>query len=156
MNILRYFDISFIINKYILAYKNKMEGGNQEVLDARAKLAARFGKVQVGGKGRFGFKSKFQVLNLLLRCLVTWIILFDHILTVYYHIGSQRRTKKVVHHQEVNEDKKLKSVIKKFGRYQNIIFLIFLRFRYATTPRYWWSQHVQRRQHRYSLEKTSM
>merc|ERR1740138_1629107 len=57
-----------------------MEGGqNQEVLDARAKLAARFGKVQVGGK------------------------------------GTQRRTKKVVHHQEVNEDKKLKSTIKKFG-----------------------------------------
>ena len=54
MNILRYFTISFIINKYILAYKNKMEGGqNQEVLDARAKLAARFGKVQVGGKGMF-------------------------------------------------------------------------------------------------------
>merc|ERR1712195_249109 len=55
---------------------------NQEVLDARAKLAARFGKVQVGGK------------------------------------GSQRRTKKVVHHQEVNEDKKLKSTIKKFGMQQ--------------------------------------
>merc|ERR1712216_710429 len=71
------------INKYILAYKNKMEGGqNQEVLDARAKLAARFGKVQVGVK------------------------------------GTQRRTKKVVHHQEVNEDKKLKSVIKKFGMQQ--------------------------------------
>jgi nascent polypeptide-associated complex subunit beta len=30
-------------------------------------------------------------------------------------IGTQRRTKKVVHHQEVNEDKKLKSTIKKFG-----------------------------------------
>ena len=52
---------------------------DQEVLDARAKLAARFGKTQVGGK------------------------------------GTQRRTKKVVHHQEVNEDKKLKSTIKKFG-----------------------------------------
>merc|ERR1712139_191871 len=56
-----------------------MEGGDQSVLDARAKLAARFGKTQVGGK------------------------------------GTQRRTKKVVHHQEVNEDKKLKSTIKKFG-----------------------------------------
>jgi len=30
-------------------------------------------------------------------------------------LGTQRRTKKVVHHQEVNEDKKLKSTIKKFG-----------------------------------------
>jgi len=29
--------------------------------------------------------------------------------------GTQRRTKKVVHHTEVNEDKKLKSTIKKFG-----------------------------------------
>merc|ERR1719450_1157946 len=55
---------------------------DQEVLDARAKLAARFGKTQVGGK------------------------------------GTQRRTKKVVHHQEVNEDKKLKSTIKKFGMQQ--------------------------------------
>merc|ERR1711981_90966 len=52
---------------------------DQEVKEARAKLAARFGKTQVGGK------------------------------------GTQRRTKKVVHHQEVNEDKKLKSTIKKFG-----------------------------------------
>ena len=52
---------------------------DQEVLDARAKLAARFGKTQVGGK------------------------------------GTQRRTKKVVHHTEVAEDKKLKSTIKKFG-----------------------------------------
>merc|ERR1712195_199221 len=56
------------INKYILAYKNKTNGGSKSgSLDARAKLAARFGKVQVGGK------------------------------------GSQRRTKKVVHHQEIDE-----------------------------------------------------
>lgn len=35
-----------------------------------------------------------------------------------YDAGTQRRTKKVVHThgQEVNEDKKLKSQIKKFGR----------------------------------------
>ena len=38
-----------------------MEGGNQEVLDARAKLAARFGKVQVGGKGMNDIKFLFQV-----------------------------------------------------------------------------------------------
>ena len=49
------------------------------MLDARAQLAARFGKAQVGGK------------------------------------GTQRRTKKVVHRQEVQEDKKLKSCISKFG-----------------------------------------
>ena len=34
---------------------------------------------------------------------------------VYLILGTQRRTKKVVHHTEVNEDKKLKSTIKKFG-----------------------------------------
>ena len=56
---------------------------DQEVLDARAKLAARFGNVQIGGK------------------------------------GTKRRIKKVVHHtQEVNEDKKIKSTIKKFGMQQ--------------------------------------
>ena len=57
---------------------------DQEVKDARAKLAARFGNTQIGGK------------------------------------GTQRRTKKVVHNtnNEVNEDKKLKSTIKKFGMQQ--------------------------------------
>ena len=34
---------------------------------------------------------------------------------VYLILGTQRRTKKVVHHTEVAEDKKLKSTIKKFG-----------------------------------------
>ena len=52
---------------------------DQQVLEARQKLAERFGKTQVGGK------------------------------------GTQRRTKKVTHHQEVNEDKRLKSTVKKFG-----------------------------------------
>jgi nascent polypeptide-associated complex subunit beta len=32
-----------------------------------------------------------------------------------HNLGTQRRTKKVVHHTEVAEDKKLKSTIKKFG-----------------------------------------
>ena len=31
---------------------------DQEVLDARAKLAARFGKTQVGGKGKFEIASR--------------------------------------------------------------------------------------------------
>ena len=44
-----------------------MEGGNQEVLDARAKLAARFGKVQVGGKGTNRLKFLFQSLKLASR-----------------------------------------------------------------------------------------
>tara|TARA_B110001450_G_scaffold108472_1_gene102637 strand:- start:235 stop:339 length:105 start_codon:yes stop_codon:yes gene_type:complete len=30
---------------------------DQEVLDARAKLAARMGKAQVGGKGKFSIAS---------------------------------------------------------------------------------------------------
>ena len=33
---------------------------DQEVLDARAKLAARFGKTQVGGKGMFSITSHFN------------------------------------------------------------------------------------------------
>jgi hypothetical protein len=53
---------------------------NQEVQDARNKLAARFGKVQIGGK------------------------------------GTQRRKNKHVTVQNVNEDKKLKSTIKKYGK----------------------------------------
>merc|ERR1719284_553410 len=59
-----------------------MDQDQEAVKEARAKLAARFGATQIGGK------------------------------------GTQRRTKKVVHHQEVNEDKKLKSTIKKFGMQQ--------------------------------------
>ena len=55
---------------------------DQTVVDARAKLAARFGNTQIGGK------------------------------------GTQRRIKKVVHHTEVPEDKKLKSTFKKFGMQQ--------------------------------------
>ncbi len=73
-------------------YRNDFKGISQNYDDwkvpegkehARAKLAARFGNVQIGGK------------------------------------GTQRRIKKVVHHtQEVNEDKKIKSTIKKFGMQQ--------------------------------------
>jgi hypothetical protein len=36
--------------------------------------------------------------------------------STYVTVGTQRRTKKVVHHAEVEEDKKLKSQIKKFGK----------------------------------------
>jgi len=64
---------------------------DKDVKDARAKLAARFGNTQIGGKGKF-----LMFLTLL---------------------GTQRRTKKVVHHTEaVAEDKKLKATIKKFGK----------------------------------------
>ena len=93
---------------------------DQEVLDARAKLAARFGPVQVGGKGKqtipqFTAKLRwfrvigdtFNILELSPNRLFNCWFLFN--------IGSQRRTKKVVHHDTVNEDKKLKSTIKKFG-----------------------------------------
>jgi len=59
--------------------KNQMD---KEVAEARAKLAARFGKVQIGGK------------------------------------GTQRRAQKKTPHSAqaaVQEDKKLKAAIKKFG-----------------------------------------
>ena len=55
---------------------------DKEVAEARAKLAARFGKVQIGGK------------------------------------GTQRRAQKKTPHSAqaaVQEDKKLKAAIKKFG-----------------------------------------
>lgn len=37
---------------------------DQEVLDARAKLAARFGKTQVGGKGKFHLSYRLLDMNL--------------------------------------------------------------------------------------------
>ena len=56
------------------------EAANQEVMEARARLAAKFGDgTRTGGK------------------------------------GSQRRKKKTVQKNVVNEDKKLKSAIKKYG-----------------------------------------
>ena len=37
---------------------------------------------------------------------------------IFYCVGSQRRTKKIVHHDTVKESKELKSCIKKFGMQQ--------------------------------------
>lgn len=70
---------------------------DQEVKDARARLAAKFGDcAQIGGKGKF-----FYLLVYLIGCK-----------------GTQRRTKKKTHVQtQVTEDKKLKSAIKKYGKY---------------------------------------
>jgi len=85
---------------------------DQEVLDARAKLAARFGKTQVGGKGKFLTASHT---NFVPNIQSIWELLRDFDIHFCIVLGTQRRTKKVVHHQEVNEDKKLKSTIKKFG-----------------------------------------
>ena len=61
---------------------------DQEILDARAKLAARFGKShqQIGGK------------------------------------GTQRRVKQPVAKQTVSENKKLKSAIKKYSKYNSSDF----------------------------------
>jgi hypothetical protein len=69
----------------------------QSMQEAKAKLAARYTNgTQIGGKG----KSLTNPANLnLTRC-----------------IGTQRRTKKVVTSQNVEEDKKLKAAVKKFGR----------------------------------------
>lgn len=48
---------------------------------------------------------------------------------VFLLVGTQRRNKKVVHHQEVNEDKKLKQTIKKFGKWKSINFwMVFVWF----------------------------
>lgn len=67
---------------------------DQEVKDARDKLAARFGNTQIGGKGTYS-PALYQ----------------------FRSLGTQRRKKKHVNVQNVNEDKKLKSAIKKFGRF---------------------------------------
>ena len=66
---------------------------DEEVLEARKRLAARFGQsqTQIGGKGK-----QFHSVNA--RCL-----------------GTQRRKKKAVTKATVNEDKKVMSAIKKFG-----------------------------------------
>ena len=65
------------------------------MIDARAKLAARYGgKTQLGGKGKT-------------TALRMW------------NVGTQRRTQKVVTRETVQEDGKIKSAIKKFGTYSN-------------------------------------
>jgi hypothetical protein len=70
---------------------------DQEVLDARAKLAARLGDgARTGGKG---MKS-----------------LSDSSIS----LGTQRRKKKVAHKENVNEDKKLMSAIKKYGNWNHL------------------------------------
>ena len=64
---------------------------DQEVLDARSKLQAKFANTQIGGKG------------------IYWRVKF---------VGTQRRKKKHVNEKAVGEDKKIKSAIKKFGNFQ--------------------------------------
>jgi hypothetical protein len=89
----------------------------QEILDARAKLAARFANSnQIGGKGNQNLQSHSCILTL-------------------YPIGTQRRKKKHVNQQNVNEDKKLKSAIKKFGMTFTMLFLHH-RYRSATPLRH--------------------
>ena len=73
---------------------------DQEVQDARDKLAARFSNAtQIGGKGK------------------SLLHLHAHVFTMILNIGTQRRKKKHVPVAQVNEDKKLKSAIKKFGKW---------------------------------------
>jgi hypothetical protein len=69
---------------------------DQEVKEAREKLAARFGNTQIGGKGK-------SIMQLRSNSLLS---------------GTQRRKKKHVNVQNINEDKKLKSAIKKFGTFK--------------------------------------
>ena len=78
-----------------------------EVQAARDKLAARFGNVtQIGGKGKF-----YKIIS------VYYSILCERNRYITCDIGTQRRKKKHVTVQNVNEDKKLKSAIKKFGKW---------------------------------------
>jgi len=54
-----------------------------------------------------------------------------------YSLGSQRRKKKHVNVQNVNEDKKMMSAIKKFGKPSIIIVSMFiLFFRSSASSRY--------------------
>ena len=68
----------------------------EEVQAARDKLKERMGNTQIGGKGTITAISQ-------------------------YLIGTQRRKKKHVNQQNVNEDKKLKSAIKKFGKHTMLL-----------------------------------
>jgi len=52
---------------------------DNEVAEARARLAAKFGKVQLGGKGTSGMLTSAS------RLLVTYLCLFDTIF-IYRHL----------------------------------------------------------------------
>lgn len=75
--------------------------------NAREKLAARFGDTQIGGKGKN--YAPLVISDRARPFPITTIA--DSI----FYLGTQRRKKKHVNVQNVNEDKKLKSAIKKFG-----------------------------------------
>ena len=71
---------------------------DQEVLDARAKLAARFGKVQVGGKGKLlsivslwrdlGFMEPYIDGNL---CFYCDLLYQDHLIYLSFYCRNSKK-----------------------------------------------------------------
>ena len=83
---------------------------DNEVAEARARLAAKFGKAQLGGKGT-SLKPTSALLTLLVRLVSNFYL--------PCFLGTQRRAQKKTPHNAqaaVNEDKRLKAAIKKFGK----------------------------------------
>lgn len=90
---------------------------DQELQAARDKLAARFGNAtQIGGKGTYGCSIPHSP-SFWDQICYDWNFRESSIQIVILrqNLGTQRRKKKHVNVQNVNEDKKLKSAIKKFG-----------------------------------------
>ena len=88
---------------------------DNEVAEARARLAQRFGKVQLGGKGTPLFSDWRWKRPHRLRPLS----IYAHNLLLLFVSGTQRRPqKKTPAHAQatVAEDKKVKAAIKKFGK----------------------------------------
>ena len=77
---------------------------DQEVADARARLAAKFGQPsQIGGKG-----------------MVQLVVSYSNDLRVLVCLGTQRRMKKAGHaksEQASKEAVKLSAALKKYGRF---------------------------------------
>ena len=128
------------INKYIVAYKNYKEIWIKiNKLSKTPELSSPLGSAKLKLVEKVCYSTYVKRLNAAqifgYAFLEVYLItrFFNHkvlpLLIFIFELGSQRRTKKVVHHQEVNEDKKLKSTIKKFGKLQvriNREFLLFL------------------------------
>ena len=98
---------------------------DQEVQDARAKLAAKYGKgTQLGGKGNSN-RSAHRLIHL--HHSICWLA------CSFFVKGTQRRAKRAVQTtaQTTNsEDKKVKAAIKKFSKCPHLYarFLTYTNF----------------------------
>ena len=118
--------IGEFINKYIVAYKNYKEIWIKINKSRTLELSSPLGSAKLKLVEKVCYSTYVKRLNAAqifgYAFLEVYLItrFFNHkvlpLLIFIFELGSQRRTKKVVHHQEVNEDKKLKSTIKKFGK----------------------------------------